>query len=78
MLRKVKDLGAKELDDRGKMDLKDLLMFSRKREDPGNLGTVGGNAKRMRIPRGPVEGVVKDKHVPGDIYFLNFAQGRAM
>lgn len=29
MLRKVKDLGAKELDDRGKMDLKDLLMFGR-------------------------------------------------
>ena len=29
LLRKVKDLGAKELDDRGKMDLKDLLMFGR-------------------------------------------------
>ena len=29
MLRKVKDLGAKELDDRGKMVLKDLLMFGR-------------------------------------------------
>ena len=50
------------------------------REDAGNLGTVGGNAKRMRIPRGPVEKGIDERQTctRGHIFFLNFAQGRAM
>jgi len=51
-----------------------------KREDPGNLDTVGGNAKRMRIPRDPVEKGIGERQTStrGHIFFLNFAPGRAM
>ena len=51
-----------------------------KREDPGNLGTVEGNAERMRIPRDPVEKEIGERQTStrGHIFFLNFAQGRAM
>lgn len=55
LLRKVKDLGAKELDDRGKIDLKDLLMFGREKRDPGNSVLWEEMCKKDENSQGPVE-----------------------
>lgn len=46
MLRNVKDLGAKELDDRGKMNLKDMVMFGREKRGSRQPGYCGRKCKK--------------------------------
>lgn len=52
LLRKVKDLGAKELDDRGKMDLKDLVMFGREKRGSRQPGYCGRKCKKDENSQG--------------------------
>lgn len=80
MLRKVKDLGAKELDDRGKQDGFEgpANVWQGKREGSRQPGYCE-EMQRMRI-LGPVEKGIGERQTctRGHIFFLNFAQGRAM
>lgn len=58
LLRKVRDLGGKScivLDDRGKMDLKDLVTYGREERGSRERGQRGRKQKRERAPRDPVE-----------------------